>query len=63
MSKKIITIITLITVIFVALNIKPALAFEIDTDPQYLVINFANFYFHDWSAPEKEWQSKNKTAN
>ncbi len=60
MSKKIITIITLITVIFVALNIKPALAFEIDTDPQYLVINFANFYFHDWSAPEKEWQSKIK---
>lgn len=60
MTRKIITIITLITVIFVALNIKPALAFEIDTDPQYLVINFANFYFHDWSAPEKEWQSKIK---
>lgn len=60
MTKKIISIITLITVIFLALNSKPALAFEIDADPQYLVINFANFYFHDWSAPEKEWQSKIK---
>lgn len=60
MTKKIITIITLITVIFLALNIKPVLAFEIDTDPQYIVINFANFYFHDWSAPENVWQSKIK---
>lgn len=60
MTRKIITIITVIAVIFLALYIKPAIAFEIDTDPQYLVINFANFYFYDWSAPEKEWQSKIK---
>ena len=60
MTKKIITIITLIAVILGVFGVKSASAFEIDTDPQYLVINFANFYFQDWAAPEKEWQSKIK---
>ncbi|MBI4973101.1 hypothetical protein HZC27_00610 [Candidatus Roizmanbacteria bacterium] len=60
MTKKIITIITLIIVILGVLKVESAYAFEIDSDPQYLVINFANFYFHDWAAPEKEWQGKIK---
>ena len=57
MNRKIIIIIAFITVILWTLNVKSGYAFEIDTDPQYLVINFANFYYHDWAAPEKEWQS------
>ena len=31
-------------------------AFQISSDPQYIVINFSDtFHFLNWSAPEKEW--------
>jgi len=36
------------------------MAFEITEDPQYVVINFADFYFADWKAQESKWQTEVK---
>lgn len=39
----------------------PARAFEISSDPQYVVINFSDtFHFLDWTASDKDWQQKVK---
>lgn len=36
-------------------------AFEITSDPQYIVINFSDsFHYLDWSAPEEKWQKEIK---
>jgi len=36
-------------------------AFEIKSDPQYIVINFSDsFHFLDWYAPEEKWQKEIK---
>src|SRR3989339_810582 len=35
----------------------PVSAFQVSSDPQYIVINFSDtFHFLNWSAPEKIWQ-------
>jgi hypothetical protein len=42
---------------FVLFLCPPVSAFQVSSDPQYVVINFSDtFHFLNWSAPEKEWQ-------
>lgn len=42
---------------FVLFLCPPVNAFQVSSDPQYVVINFSDtFHFLNWSAPEKEWQ-------
>ncbi|MFA6532687.1 MAG: hypothetical protein WCT22_01680 [Patescibacteria group bacterium] len=44
----------LFTILFLC---PPVQAFQISSDPQYIVINFSDtFHFLNWSAPEKEWR-------
>lgn len=35
-------------------------AYQVSDDPQYLIINIADFYFADWTADEADWQSEVK---
>ena len=60
MIKNLVSLLILSTICYLLSTISVS-AFEITSDPQYIVINFSDsFHFLDWTAPEEIWQKEVK---